>query len=168
MRHIVKRLCPVFLAVLLLAMCVAHAAQETEYPATRNFIDYLESKNIEYTYDGLQYEKEVLTVSYPLDHFESLAVKFLFKNDSEEVSLRMWEIVTAKAKKDRVLSVLNKLNDDYKFVKFVYDEDDSTIQAELDMYIDGEHCGRSIYNAMLVIFQVVDNKDVAKELHSLE
>ena len=168
MRHIMKRLIPVLLAVLLLTMCVAHAAQETEYPATKNFIEYLESKDIKYTYEGMQNEKEVLTISSTLDNFESLAVMCYFNKDSEEVSLRMWEIVAAKADKASVLSVLNQLNSDYKFVKFVYDESDSTIQAELDMYIDGDHCGRSIYDAMLVIFRIVDTESVAKELHSLE
>ena len=168
MRHIMKRLCPVLLSVLLLTLCIAPAAQAAEYTATQDFINYLESKNIKYTYIGMQDEKELLTISYTLDNFENLTLMCIFNNDSEEVSLRMWEIVTTTAAKTRVLFVLNTLNADYKFVKFVYDESDSTVQAELDMYIDGEHCGRSIYDAMLCIFRIVDEESVAKELHSLE
>ena len=168
MRHIMKRLIPVLLAVLLLTMCVAHAAQETEYPATRNFIEYLESKDIKYTYEGMQNEKEVLTISSTLDNFESLAVMCYFNKDSEEVSLRIWNIVTATAGRNNVLSTLNSLNAAYKFVKFVLDESDSTVQAEIDIYIDGDHCGRSVYDAMMAAFNVTDNDDAAAQLHALE
>lgn len=168
MRKTWKKLCSVLLVALILSVCMAPAALAADYTATQNFISYLESKGIKYTYIGIQDNKEIVTVSYTLDNFDSLTCMLIFNDDSEEVSLRIWNIVTATAAKSRVLSVTNTLNAGYKFVKFVYDEDDSTVQAEMDMYIDGEHCGRSIYDSLLCMFRIVDDNEVAQQLKSLE
>ncbi|MBR4549872.1 MAG: hypothetical protein IKO83_08165 [Oscillospiraceae bacterium] len=167
-----KRLLSLLSLVCLVAMLfsmtgVAHA-QTAEFESTQTFLDYLDSKGIKYTYYGVDGKYEKINVGFDLDNFSSLDCVFFFKQDCEEVSLRIWNIVTASAGKNFVLSTLNELNQDYKFAKFVFDASDSTVQAEHDMYIDAGHCGRPVYDAMMILFDIVDDAEIAAKLHSLE
>ena len=167
-----KPLIACFAIVLMLAMVLGTAAvaETAQFRSTQNFLDFLDSKGIKYSYLGVtdDGDREIVRVSYTLDNYPSLDCNLFFKSDCEEVSLRIWNIVTATAGKNYVCSTLNSLNAAYKFVKFVYDESDSTVQAEVDLYIDGDHCGRSIYDSMMAIFNVTDRDDTASQLHGLE
>lgn len=41
--------------------------------------------------------------------------------------IRCWDLITATAGTNYVLSTLNQLNHQYKYVKFVLDESDNTV-----------------------------------------
>ena len=167
-KKLISLLSVVCLVALFFSLTGVSHAQSGELTSTQSFLSFLDSKGIEYTSYGLGEKYEELGVSYDPDNFESLDCFFYFRDDCEEVSLRVWNIVVASAGKSYILSTLNTLNDDYKFAKFVFDESDNTVQAELDMYIDAEHCGRSVYDAMMALFEIVDNDEVAEMLHALE
>ena len=156
------------LAVMLASAAAPALADTAQLTSTQNFLDYLDLRDIKYTLTGMDGNSEVVRVSFTLDNFSSLRCSLFFKDDGEEVSLRVWEIVSATAGKSYILSTLNTLNSDYKFAKFVLDESDNTVQAELDMYIDADHCGRSVYDGMMALFNIIDNSSVAEKLHALE
>lgn len=162
--------CFAFALILAMVLGSTAVAEKAQLRSTQNFLDFLDSKGIKYTYAGMtdDGDREIVRVGYTLDNYPSLDCNLFFKNDCEEVSLRIWNIVTTTAGKNHVLSTLNSLNAAYKFVKFVLDESDSTVQAEIDIYIDGDHCGRSVYDAMMAAFNVTDNDDAAAQLHALE
>jgi len=171
MRNSIKRLtaCLALTLVLVLALGSTAFATTAQYRSTQNFLDFLDGKGIKYTYVGVvDTDIERVNVSYTLDNFASLQCSIFFKSDCEEVSLRIWNIIKAKAGKSLITATLNELNADYKFVKYVYDESDSTVQAEVDQYIDGDHCGRSVYDSMMVMFREVDNNEIAAKIKSLE
>ena len=160
---------------LMLALLLALAASaspasaaQAQLKTTQQFLDYLDSQDTKYQYLGVDGDVEVVTVSMLTEHFSALQCALHFKDDNEQVSLRIWNLVTASAGKNYIYSAMNKLNSQYKFVKFVYDENDSTIQAEMDMYIDSDHCARSVIKAMLVMFVCIDKDDAAAILTSLE
>ncbi len=167
-RNLLRIFCLVCTLAMVFSLAGSAFAETAQYRSTQDFLDFLDSKGIKYTYAGTNDDHEDVTVSYTLDNFSSLTCKLFFKDDCEEVSLRIWNIITASAGKNYVLSTLNSLNYDFKFAKFVFDESDSTVQAELDMYIDGDHCGRSVYDAMQALLNVTDRDDVAEKLHMLE
>ena len=146
----------------------AWADNKAELTSTQAFLAYLDEKDISYTYIGVDGKYEEVDVKMRLDNFPSLTCELYFKDDCEELSLRIWDIIKAKADEETVCTTLNTLNNDYKFVKLVYDSSDSTVQAEMDMYIDGETCGRSVYDAMYAMFNVVDKDETAEALHTLE
>ena len=165
----------VLIAVLLTAMllfsCVSGAFAETaKLRSTQTFLNYLDGLGVKYTLDtGASDDKyEVVRITYNLDNFTSLRCTLLFKTDNEEVGLRIWNIVTATASKDYVLYTLNKINADYKFAKYVFDESDNTVQVELDVYIDADHCGRVVYDSMMALFNITDRDDVASALKMLQ
>lgn len=161
-------LCAVLVA-LLLSISVGVSAETAKLASTQNFLDYLDGKGITYTYIGLNDDgDERVKVSYSLDNFSSLACTLIFDKDEDEVDLRIWNIITVTAGKNHTYATIQKLNADYKYCKFVYDESDSSLQVEVDMFIDKDHCGKPVYDAMRYMFLVVDDNDVAEIIHSLE
>ena len=167
-KRLMRTLAIVCLAAMLLAVGGTASADTAKLESTKTFLSYLDKKEISYDYIGVDGKYEEVDVTLDRKLFPSLTCEIYFRDDGEELSLRIWNIITAKADKESVFAALNTLNDNYKFVKFVFDESDSTVQAELDMYIDAEHCGRSVYDAMNAMFNVVDNEDAYKVLHGLE
>jgi len=166
-----KALSFILAAVLFLSLFpVAASAATPELTTTKHFIDYLEAKSVKYTYKGWDNDNkdERVEVTYTLDNFESVKCVIFFRNNNHTVSLRIWDILTASAGKNYVLTNLNSLNYDYKYAKFVLDEQDNTVQAEMDMYVDQDHCAECVYDAMHILLEIIDDEEVAKKLHSLE
>lgn len=162
-------MCAVLTALLMVLAVGTASATTAKLQSTQNFLDYLDELNVKYTYNGMtESSGEAVTVSYTLDNFSSLSCKLFFKESEDEVNLRIWNIVTVSAGKNYALSVLNSLNADWKYAKFVFDESDNTVQAEMDMFINKDHCGAEIAKAMAKLFVVVDTDEIATQLHSLE
>ena len=168
-----KRTIKVVILLLLVAVLLSVSspvvhADAAQLRSTQVFMDYLDQEGVKYTYLGMDDRDEVVAVSYTLENFSSMTCKLYFRDTEEMVSLRIWDIVTATAGTNYALSVVNELNANKKFTKFVLNTSDATVQAELDMYIDAETCGRCVYDAMLTLLILVDNNEVANKLHSLE
>ena len=162
------------LAIILMVMVVflfstTAFAATGQYKTTQKFIEYLESSDIKYSYEGtLSGGNECVSVSIKLDNFDSLECSLFFNEDCDMVSLRIWDIIKVSAGKNFALAAINKLNSAYKFLKFVYDESDSTVGVEVDMYITPDFCQENIGKGMLAMFFVIDQDENAKTLHSLE
>lgn len=167
-KSVLKTLALICLLALMFSLSGSAWAATAELSSTQNFLDFLDEKEIKYTYEGMSDGREEVSVSFSADNFSKLECKLFFKDDCEEVSLRIWNIVEATAGKNFIFSTLNAIHKDYKFVKYVYDDSDSTVQAELDVYIDADHCGRSVYDSLMVMINLTDRDDVAEKLHSLE
>ncbi len=170
-KYMYRILAIAFVLALVFSLSGSASAQSAAaaYPSTQNVLDYFDEIGIYYDYAGISssgYDR--VTVGFSMDNFDSVDVELFFTEDGETASLRVWDIVTCRAGSGFVTSTLNGLNKDFKFVKFVYDESDSTVQAEIDMYIDPEHCGRAVYDAVSAIITVIDSDSVAAHLHSLE
>lgn len=170
MRSILFRRLPIVCTILLMLLvsAITTGAFAEQQSSVQNFISYLEQENIKYTYEGVDDDGvERLRITYELDHFDSLDCVLLFQ-DNDEVNLRIWNIVTSAAGKEKTLDLVNALNASFKYVKFVYDESDSTIQGEADMLIDAEHSAPQIDATMTLLLRVIDHDEVAAQLHSLE
>lgn len=161
--------CAVLMALLMVLAVSTASATTAKLTTTQNFLDYLDANGIKYTYNGMTDSSgELVTVSYTLDNFSSLACKLFFKESEDEVDLRVWNIVKVSAGKNFALNVVNSLNASWKYCKFVFDESDYTVQAEMDMFINKDHCGEEIFKAMRKLFVVTDTDEIAEQLHSLE
>lgn len=161
--------CVVLMALLMVLAVSTASAATAKLQTTQNFLDYLGENNIKYTYKGMtESSGESVSVSYTLDNFSSLTCNLFFKESEDEVDLRIWNIVTVSAGKNYALNIVNSLNANWKYAKFVFDESDNTIQAEMDMFINKEHCGEEIFKAMRKLFVVIDTDEIAEQLHSLE
>ena len=167
-RTFFKTLSLVIAVFVLASLSLSAFAEKAALKTTQQFIDYLESEDCKYSLVGYSEGAERVNVSFSLKNLDSAKCVIFFDDDLDSVSFRIWNIITASAGKNYILSTVNSLNKDYKFVKFVFDESDSTIQVESDIYIDEDHCGECVFDNMMTLFTIIDYDDVAKKLQSLE
>ena len=60
--------------------------------------------------------------------------EIFFKNDCEAVAIRMFDLVKfPESKLPTMLAAINQQNARFRFVKFVIDTNDHTVQAEADV-----------------------------------
>lgn len=165
-----KTLCFFLTALLILAtLSSAASAVSAKLKTTLQFLDLMESEHIIYTNKGLDDDKdERVEVSFSLEQFDSATCVLYFRNDNHSVSLRIWNLITPSAAKDEVLSALNSLNFDIKYAKFVLDESDNTVQIEMDLFIDEDHCAQCVYDAMMTLLDIIEDEAIAQKLHALE
>ena len=158
----------VIAAALFMSMLRMAYGETAQFKTTERFISYLESQDVKYSYLTNTGDLEAVSVSSGLDNFESVKCTLIFDADLEQVGLRFWKVVKTSAGKNYILSVLNDLNSKNKFAKFVFDEDDSQIDVELDMVITVDNCTSNVFDSMLYLFAIIDKDDNAKQLKSLE
>ena len=163
-----KLLACVLLMTMMLTAAVGAFAEKAQLTSTQTFLNYLDEKDFKYTCHGLTDDgDERVTVSFACDNFDSLQVTLFFDPNEDAVSLRMWNIITVTADKNDSYATLQQLNAKYKYSTFVLDESDSTLQAEQDMFIDKDHCGKPVYDAMRYMVIVVDDNDVSAQIHTM-
>jgi len=169
MKHTFFKILSLVIAVFVLAgLSLGAFAEKAALKTTQQFIDYLESKDYKYSLVGYSDGNEQVNVSFNLENLDFAKCAIFFDDDLDSVSFRIWNIITASAGKNYILSTVNSLNKDYKFGKFVFDESDSSIQVESDIYIDEDHCGKCVFDTMMILFTVIDDDEVAKKIQSME
>ena len=101
------------------------------------------------------------------DDYDSIVLNVFFSKDSDAVYIRGWNLLTASAGTNYVLSTLNQLNHQYKYVKFTFDESDNTVYVQMDGYLSPDHPGDVAYRMMNAILGVLDADDCRQALKSL-
>ncbi len=102
--------------------------------ATQEFINDLEAHELKYNYKGeTESGKDRLVVSFGGENMSDIVMQFIFSADNEDVALRIFDIVKVPEPKiNKMIKVVNDLNNKYRFAKFCLDTDDNTIQLEID------------------------------------
>ena len=171
-RNFIRFVALVCFAALFLAIAGTALADSPKFVSTQNALAYLDEKGVKYTYQGVvtlggkEYDK--VTVTYSCDNWDSLTATLYFKQDTEEVSLRIWSIATVTAGQSKILETCHQLNRDYKFAKFCFDSSDNTVEVQSDMYIDPQYCGRSVYDLINICIRIADDEDAAKAIKALQ
>lgn len=156
---------------LLFSLSSASLAGSASLNSTQGFIDFVESQGLEYQLEGMLEDRKVVMITFGnMNNFDTLSCVLDFYDNCKEVSLWMWNIVKVNKSIDKseILNVINVLNYTFKYAKFIYDETDSTVYAQIDMCIDENHCGRPVFEAMYTLFSEVDSDLLANILHTLE
>ena len=103
-------------------------------------------------------DDEEVDVVFSGDYLDKIPVEAYFDPDLDVVSMRCWQVIFFD-KKDLadVLALVNDLNSEYKFVKFVVDPEDESVDAEIDIPLrEGEDAGELAYDALYYIVVIVD------------
>ena len=119
----------------------------------------MDREKAKYSYLGVNEDnKEQINVTAKGDNKEKLEIKIFFHEDLDSVSMRSWYVISFdKANLAKVLAAVNKLNNDYKYVKFVVDESDYSVDAEIDCPLRDDDCaGEIAYDALYYIEEIVD------------
>ena len=168
-----KKVTSCLLALLLIvSLCVpafATSTNEGQYETTRSFIDVLQTKGLKYTYSGLNSDNdEKIRVSFSDDNFGSIVFILFFPSSADEVSIRVWNLITVTAGKTYALNTVNTLNNNYKYARFYLDESDNTITCSMDAYLDVRSAGDTTNRMMSVLLDIITSDDCVKALLALK
>ena len=155
-----KKLFAVLLTLcLIFCLSVPAFAVNAQYSTTKAFLKVMDREKAKYSYLGVNEDnKEQINVTAKGDNKEKLEIKIFFHEDLDSVSMRSWYVISFdKANLAKVLAAVNQLNNDYKYVKFVVDESDYSVDAEIDCPLRDDDCaGEIAFDALYYIEEIVD------------
>lgn len=127
--------------------------------STKQFVQALEQKEIRYTDQGTtEGGKDMIAVTYGGDNMSSIRVQFFFDENGESVALRVFDIVKVSDDKvARILTAVNEQNARFRFVKFVLDVRDNTVQAEIDASFRNHDVGDVCLEALQRMVGICDD-----------
>ena len=160
MKNIKKLFAVVLMLCLFLSLSVPAFAASAQYGTTQAFLKVLTREGHKYSYMGIDADDdEEVDVSFVGDNIDEIDVKIWFNADLDIVSLRSWRVINFRQSDlADVLTVVNKLNNDYKFVKFVVDEEDLSVDAKVDCPLrDDANAGEIAYDALYYIVKIIDD-----------
>ena len=132
--------------------------------ATELFMAFLESQEIKASL--VDDEHNIIRIGFGLKNTQML-IFFQFEAEDNYVHLEGREF--AKIPKDQVdkaLRICNHLNDSYRWVKFVWDEDSGDMCARCDAVIQLDSCAEETYELMARMASIIDEAypDIMKSL----
>lgn len=145
--------------VLLLCFSSSALAVEPQYANTKAFLAYMDSRNIFYTVLGIDDENsyELVSIDNQGDKASYTFVMF-FDEDYTEVAIRVWDLIEFdKAKTADVTRVINDLNNNYKYGRWIADESDNTVTIAYDVLIrDNSDSPDIILEALLHLVECIN------------
>ena len=121
----VKKIFAVLLILgLILSLSVSAFAVNAQYGPTKAFLKVMDREGHKYNYMGIdEDDDEQIKVTFEGDYLDDINVNIYFDEDLDSVSMCSWYIIEFdEADLPEVLKLVNKLNNDYKFVRFQVDE----------------------------------------------
>lgn len=152
------------LILLLMVMMLAVPAFAAQYASTQSFINVLEENGFVYSYGGIDSDNdEKVTVSFDSEEpYDECKFYFYFSDEDSMVQLRMWNLLKVSVDETTACKILNDVNFNYKWTKFVYDESDSTITMKMDIPFTDDNAGEVVFRMMKNAIQVL-MQEYAKE-----
>ena len=108
---------------------------------TKNFLDCLEEKEIKYQCEEREGKRDWVSVRFSGESAPSVEVQLFFHEDEEDVALRSFSIVRVpQAKTAGMLTLLNSLMEEYRWVRLCLDGDNE-VTAAIDAVISADTAG---------------------------
>ena len=117
------------------------------------FANYMDAKGIKYT----ERDERTLKVSYSGENKETITIFAFFDKDGDPVvQFKCWEICNFKNAIDKGMAACNKLNYEYRWVKF-YIDGDGDIIADVDAMLDDATCGATCLTQLRRMVSIIDD-----------
>ena len=106
-RSLSRKIALLLILALLCLSCAALAEDsKPQYAATKDFVAVLEANDLKYSYKGIDDDTdENIRVSFSDDDYDSIVLNVFFSKDSDAVYIRGWNLLTASAGTNYVLSI---------------------------------------------------------------
>ncbi|MBE5938102.1 MAG: YbjN domain-containing protein [Lachnospiraceae bacterium] len=116
---------------------------------------YFDAKGVKY--EVIDEDGAVLKLGFSMDNRDGIRLIVRFDSDSEGVSVKAYDLAKFQEdKKQKMFEVCNKLNAQYRWVKFYVDESDNTITVEEDAVIQLDSCGEEVYQCCFQVVAIAD------------
>ena len=87
-----------------------------------------------------------------------VTIRFFFDTDCHGASLRVFDILKfTDEQRPKMLETINNLNQEYRFVKFCAQDDDNTVQMEMDLIFRDNDVAEICEEAMVRAYQICDD-----------
>ena len=132
--------------------------------AAELFLAFMESQDMKA--QMLDDEKSVVRVGFNMKN-TSISIYFKFGDDNSDVHVEGREFVNIpKDQIEKAYRICNKLNSDYRWVKFAWDEDVNDVACRADALIQLDSCAEETYELMVRMAGIVDEAypDIMKGL----
>lgn len=117
---------------------------------------FFDSKNLHY--EMLGDDREAIRAGFSMKNREAIRVVMIFSDDNTDVKIRAYEVAKVpEGRAEKVYQVCNKLNRQYRWVKFYYNEDDRNIIAEDDVIIQLDNCGDEALQSCVQMVRIIDD-----------
>ena len=116
---------------------------------------YFDSKELSYT---ISEDGQAIATGFGLQNVDRVKILIVFDEGDHTVGLRALGIAKfPESKKDEMFPLVNTLNQEFRWIKFVVDEEDLVINAEDDAVIQLDSCGEEVFELCLHFAAIVDN-----------
>ena len=119
------------------------------------FASHLDKMGVKYTCHD---NGKLFEINVRGDNLKNISVLvFFIDDDYPYVHIRCYSIANFNGKKRAGIEVCNRLNEQYRWVKFyIAEEFNDDLMATIDAEINVDTCGAECFNMVLRIVQVVD------------
>ena len=127
--------------------------------AAQVFASFLDSKDLKYEIVKEDESMTVLKTGVGLENTQRVLVVFYFDNSCDNVAVRAGSFIDPipSAKVSKALEAINKINREYRWLKFTMDTDDNTITAAIDAVIQLDSCAEECYELFMRTANIVDS-----------
>ena len=117
------------------------------------FIQHMIQEGIKYS----EVNDRAVKVVYSGDNLQTIKIIVIFDEDGDPlVSVRCWEIANFKDKLAEGYIATNKLNSEYRWVKYYLDKDYDVVAA-IDAYVDEHTCGSECMSLVRRTVNIIDD-----------
>lgn len=117
------------------------------------FIQHMIQEGIKYS----EVNDHAVKVVYSGDNLQTIKIIVIFDEDGDPlVSVRCWEIANFKDKLAEGYIATNKLNSEYRWVKYYLDKDYDVV-ASIDAYVDEATCGSECLSLVRRMVNIIDD-----------
>ena len=123
--------------------------------STEQFLAYLNANKLKYDYTEPEDDdkKDVVVVRFTGHNLSTITVQFFFSTDGEDAAIRVFDLFKVpEDRHDKIYKALNEQNNALRFVKFCFDENDNTVQMEMDAAFRendvGDICGELLFRSV--------------------
>ena len=146
--------------VLVLSFSASAFAAGPEYNNTKGFLTVLDAHEIVYEYLGIDDDKdEGVKIVTEGDYKDEIVAYVYFNEDDDVVTMCSFYVVEEFNKKDlvSVFRAVNELHKQYKFVCFVVDEEDYSVDSTIDIPLrDCDEAGEIAFDALYYLVTITD------------
>lgn len=123
--------------------------------AAQLFVAYMESKDMKVQF--LDEEERLIRLGFDLENTE-ISIFVQFGEDESDVHFEGRDFVKVpKGKEELIYRVCNKCNDNYRWAKFVWDEENNALCCRCDAVIQLDTCAEEIFEIIARMASIVDN-----------
>lgn len=114
------------------------------YKATKLITEEMDAQHLRYRVYSKDRIEEI-DCSFPIDEGPIAHLLMLSRDDDMDVSCRVFGLLNdiPKEKQDRILRVCNKLNNRFRFAKFVLNEGDLNVEYDFPVAMSEESVGKA-------------------------